>query len=198
MRCAQASLDWLARHAGVRRSVCLAVDGETGLLVGIAGVGVPIDDVELFSASLGDTQDPVVRALTSAQPTVLRPAGKNGALSRAAIPLGAAPFTAIPLRGTRQHEDDAVGLLLMRTGTAITGDVQWLMTVLGQKIDQIRGRGSLAEEVRKLRRERALFFTIINAVTDPIMLTDTEGRLIVANARAEKLFAATEEESEGT
>src|SRR5688572_4782924 len=71
------------------------------------------------------------------------------------------------------------------------------MTVLGQKIDQIRGRGSLAEEVRKLRRERALFFTIINAVTDPIMLTDTEGRLIVANARAEKLFAATEEESDG-
>ena len=26
-------------------------------------------------------------------------------------------------------------------------------------------------------RERALFFTIINAVTDPILLTDTEGRL---------------------
>ena len=63
--------------------------------------------------------------------------------------------------------------------------------MLGQKIEQIRGRGSLAEDVRKLRRERALFFTIINSVTDPILLTDTEGRLIVANARAEKLFAAT-------
>ena len=73
----------------------------------------------------------------------------------------------------------------------------WLATVLGQKIEQVRGRGSLAEEVRKLRRERGLFFTIINAVTDPILLTDTEGRLIVANARAEKLFAAGEEESEG-
>ena len=69
--------------------------------------------------------------------------------------------------------------------------------MLGQKIEQIRGRGSLTEEARKLRRERALFFTIINSVTDPILLTDTEGRLIVANARAEKLFAATEEESEG-
>ena len=69
--------------------------------------------------------------------------------------------------------------------------------MLGQKLDQIRGRGSLGEEVRKLRRERALLFTIINSVTDPILLTDTEGRLIVANARAEKLFAASEEESEG-
>ena len=47
VRCAQASLDWLARYAGVRRSVCLAVDAEAGLLVGIAGVGVPIDNVEL-------------------------------------------------------------------------------------------------------------------------------------------------------
>ena len=69
--------------------------------------------------------------------------------------------------------------------------------MLGQKIEQIRGRGSVAEEARRLRRERALFYTIINSVTDPILLTDTEGRLIVANARAEKLFAATEEESEG-
>ena len=73
----------------------------------------------------------------------------------------------------------------------------WVATVLGQKLDQIRGRGSLTDEVRKLRRERSLLFTIINAVTDPILLTDTEGRLIVANARAEKLFAASEEESEG-
>jgi PAS domain S-box-containing protein len=88
-------------------------------------------------------------------------------------------------------------LLLVRPGNPISGDMAWLAAVLGQKIDQIRGRGSLAEEVRKLRRERALFFTIINAVTDPILLTDTEGRLIVANSRAEKLFAASEEESEG-
>ncbi|MBI4266000.1 MAG: PAS domain S-box protein [Acidobacteria bacterium] len=64
-------------------------------------------------------------------------------------------------------------------------------------MERIRGRGSVAEDLRRLRRERALFFTIINAVTDPILLTDTEGRLIVANARAEKLFAASEEESEG-
>jgi PAS domain S-box-containing protein len=103
----------------------------------------------------------------------------------------------VPLRGVRDVEGEAVGLLLLRAGTESQTTISWLATVLGQKIEQIRGRGSLAEEVRKLRRERSLFFTIINSVTDPILLTDTEGRLIVANARAEKLFAATEEESEG-
>ncbi len=64
-----------------------------------------------------------------------------------------------------------------------------MVKVLGQKSDQVGGRG--------VRRERVLFFTIINAVTDPILFTDTEGRLIVANARAERLFAASGEESEG-
>src|SRR6185503_15442538 len=90
-----------------------------------------------------------------------------------------------------------LGLLLRRSWTGSSADVSWLATVLGHKIEQIRGRGSLSEDVRKLRRERALFFTIINSVTDQILLTDTEGRLIVDNARAEKLFAASEEESEG-
>ena len=194
VRCAQASVDWLGRYAGIRRALCLAVDSEAGQLVGLAGIGLSADDIELFSLALSESHDPLVRALVSPAPTVVRSTRINSARGG---PLGAGPFTAIPLRGARDTDDEAVGLLLMRPGTAITSDVMWLVTVLGQKIDQIRGRGSLAEEVRKLRRERALFFTIINAVTDPIMLTDTEGRLIVANARAEKLFAATEEESEG-
>jgi PAS domain S-box-containing protein len=108
----------------------------------------------------------------------------------------AGPIVAYPLRGTRAQEH-AVGLLLVRGGVEATLDLEWLISVLGQKMEQIRGRGSLAEELRRLRRERSLFYTIINSVTDPILLTDTEGRLIVANARAERLFAATDEESEG-
>ena len=97
---------------------------------------------------------------------------------------GPGPFTVVPLRGARDGQD-ALGLLLLRGHLDQSADISWLATVLGQKIEQIRGRGSLAEEVRKLRRERSLFFTIINSVTDPILLTDTEGRMIVANARAE-------------
>jgi hypothetical protein len=48
-RCAHATLEWLARNAGVRRSVCLAVDTESNMLVGIAGYGVRNEDVGLFS-----------------------------------------------------------------------------------------------------------------------------------------------------
>jgi PAS domain S-box-containing protein len=201
VRCAEISLEWLARHAGVKQSACLAVDAESNMLVGIAAHGVVGDDIELFSWPLSDTYDPLIGALQSPGPVQFRSYRPNGYASQSSsTPLGRGAFTAIPLGlravGPGERDDLAPGLLLLRA-PAVSNDINWLVTVLGQKIDQVRGRGSLAEEARKLRRERTLFFTIINAVTDPIMLTDIDGRLIVANARAEKLFAASEEESEG-
>src|SRR5215211_7461240 len=63
VRCVQASLEWLARNAAVRRAVCLAVDDESNMLVGVAGYRVPQDDVELFSWPLGDSHDPLGMAL---------------------------------------------------------------------------------------------------------------------------------------
>jgi signal transduction histidine kinase len=45
--------------------------------------------------------------------------------------------------------------------------------------------------------ERHLLYSIINAVTDPILLTDATGKLLVGNTRAEDLFAAREDQSEG-
>ena len=195
--CALASLKWLADHAGVKRSMLLAVDAESSALIGLAGYGVSPDEVELFSWPL-DRHDPLIAALSSSQPTVFKTSRANGhAGAVASSPLGSGAVSAVPLRGASNTDDTAVGMLLLRPVVELTPEVSWLVTVLGQKLEQLQRRGSLAEEARKLRRERSLFFTIINSVTDPILLTDTEGRLIVANARAENLFAASEEESEG-
>ena len=41
------------------------------------------------------------------------------------------------------------------------------------------------EDESRMRREHALLFSIINAATDPMLLTNMEGQLIIANARAE-------------
>jgi hypothetical protein len=118
VRCAQASVDWLARYAGVRQSACLAVDAESNMLVGIAGAGVAADDIELFSWPLSDVRDPLVGALTAVQPVTFKPARPNGHASRALplTPLGTAAFMAVPLRGTRETSGDegALGLLLVR------------------------------------------------------------------------------------
>src|SRR6185503_8744075 len=107
-RCAQAGLEWLARHAGVRRSICLAIDGDAGMLVGVAGVGVSADDLEDYSSPLSHTHDPLVR-------------GRDNGVARHPG-FGGAPVLAVPLRGDRQDDGDAVGVLLVKTGTAVTGN----------------------------------------------------------------------------
>ena len=100
--------------------------------------------------------------------------------------------------GVSGFADDAFGLLLLGGGArAARRSSHWFAHVFGQKLDQILRQQALAEGDRKQGRERSLLYSIINAVTDPILLTDTEGRLLIANARALTLFTASEEESEG-
>src|SRR5207245_4951643 len=56
---------------------------------------------------------------------------------------------------------------------------------------------SFCDRDTKQCRERSLPYSTINALTYPMLLTDTEGRLLIANSRALTLFTASEEESEG-
>src|SRR6185295_876182 len=78
VRCAQLSLEWLARHAGVKQSACLAVDAESNMLVGIAAHGTVGDDIELFSWPLSDAYDPMVAALHSPVPVPFKSYRPNG------------------------------------------------------------------------------------------------------------------------
>ena len=55
--------------------------------------------------------------------------------------------------------------------------------MLGKQVSRLLGRAD-ARARRRFGQERTLLYSIINAVTDPILLTDTEGRLLIANARA--------------
>ncbi len=60
-----------------------------------------------------------------------------------------------------------------------------------------RLRATSVENERRLRRDRDLLQSILDRVTDPVLLTDSEGRMLIANERAERLFATREGESEG-
>jgi signal transduction histidine kinase len=74
-------------------------------------------------------------------------------------------------------------------------EVMWLAGLLSKQVARLMSRDTLAET--RFGQERMLLYSIINAVTDPILLTDTEGKLIIANSHAEKLFAAPEDAGEG-
>jgi PAS domain S-box-containing protein len=193
--CAERGLEWLHRSIGLRRGLCLFGPAESAtVLMPIATVGVPERRTARFALDLEARDHPLVAATLGAGPVNF---GDNGRPAPA-TPLQAGEYTAIPLHGRESLYDLPVGLLLLTPiGDEVRDDVAWVASILGPRLNALRAAHRGTESERRLRRERTLLYSIINAVTDPILLTDTEGRIIVANARAEALLAASEDESEG-
>ena len=196
--CIDPALAWLVAHAGAERALCALADHESGLLMGVAGHRTTTADIEAVSVALDDSGHPLVRAMRAPEPTLLSGDSDNGVSGReiSATPFGRSPFWAIPL-GVPGAGHAADGLLLVVLNSAPSADVVWVAGVMSQKLHALLTRDVLAEGHNKFRRERSLLDAIINAVADPILLTDTEGRLLIANGRAEALFSTSPSESEG-
>jgi PAS domain S-box-containing protein len=185
---ARRAVEWLVSHTDVRQALAVVAEPGTAQLLLVAEHGVSSSAIVDFSVTLEDTGHPLVRAFGRAKPTYFDAAGP---VFRA--PIEGTSFHAIPLR---DDESVAYGLLLASSSSPeVHPDVQWLARVLAKQIARVLSRQTLAET--RFGQERMLLYSIINAVTDPILLTDTEGKLIIANTHAEKLFAAPEDASEG-
>src|SRR6266513_5368876 len=50
--CADRALEWLAKHAGVKKSMCMAVDGERKRLFAVGSFGVSFSERQGFSLDL--------------------------------------------------------------------------------------------------------------------------------------------------
>ncbi len=182
-------VDWLAANAAVDQAVVLVCEPGTGPLLLVAEHGVSSSAIADFSLSREEEAHPLVRALEGREAVFI---GDAAAHPRG--PVSGTSFHAVPLRGADDHE--AHGLLITRADAAdLSPDVAWAARMLGRHVSRLLSRERLAET--RFGQERMLLYSIINAVTDPILLTDTEGKLIIANTHAEKLFAAPEDASEG-
>ncbi|HYG64398.1 MAG TPA: ATP-binding protein, partial [Thermoanaerobaculia bacterium] len=168
---------------------------EGGRLAGLSGIGVPLAAVDHFGLDLAERTHPLILALAGGEPVAFHDSGH--ALHRPfETPLGAGSFHAVPL--ARGGGDLAPGLLLV-TGPIdgpVEEDVRWAAEMLGMRLVSLWYRRAQMDE-RRHKRERSWLFGIINAVTDPILLTDADGRIVVANAAAERLLTADEQTSEG-
>ena len=196
--CAQHALQWAAEVFGVMQSICLVRATSEQTLFNVAAYGLPADETASFTISLEDWSNPLVSALNNNRQVVIPPAHSPAdRRRRPSTPFQDAGFHAVPL-GVSAYSDDAFGMLLMSWSAPQLGpDLEWFTQHFGQKLDQILRQQALTEGDRRQGRERSLLHSIINAVTDPILLTDTEGRLLIANTRALMLFTASEEDSEG-
>jgi PAS domain S-box-containing protein len=188
--CAVFAMRWLAHHAGVERCLCAVAEGDGTRLTGLSGFGLAVADVDGFSLDLTERTHPLVLALVGGEPVAFHD------LLPVTVPLPV-PFHAFPL-GSGGQGDLGSGLLLLTASTAglAEEEVRWAAELLGVRLVSLWYRRAQADE-RRHKIERTWLFSVINAVTDPILLTDADGRMLVANAVAERLLTADETMSEG-
>jgi len=186
---ARRAVDWLTAHTHVNQAVVAVLEPGASSMVLVAEHGVTASAIVDFSLTRDDAVHPLIQAMRSVDATFF------DAQSEAfRAPIEGTAFHAIPLR----TDDDSLaqGLLLTSAASAdVHPDVTWVARTLARQVSRLLSRQTLAET--RFGQERMLLYSIINAVTDPILLTDTEGKLIIANTHAEKLFAAPEDASEG-
>jgi PAS domain S-box-containing protein len=185
---ARRAIDWLAAHSPAEQAVVIIAEPGSFPLHLVAEHGVSSAVVADFTLTREDEGHPLIRALERADATYF------GIPNSFRAPIEGRPFHAVPLRD--DVESQAHGLLLASSATPdLHPEVAWTGRILGRHVARLLSRHTLAET--RFGQERMLLYSIINAVTDPILLTDTEGKLIIANTHAEKLFAAPEDASEG-
>lgn len=195
--CAVITLRWLARHAGLGRGMVVVVDNDATRLVGLTGFAVPLAEVDSFAVDLGDSTNPFTLALSASEPVAFHAAGQ--ALRRPVpTPLGAGVgFHAVPLARVDPGELGP-GLLLLTSATEdpLPDEVSWAAELLGTRLTALFYRRAQVDE-RRHKRERTWLFGLLNAVTDPILMTDGDGRILIANTGAETLLTGDEKMSEG-
>ena len=149
--------------------------------------------------ALADIGHPFIQVIEAQEPRFFRSPSDAAEIDRRRMlhPFGRSAFWAFPLDTFKPPDRPPSGLLLVVTSGEPAAEVAWAAEALGQKLHRLRARQTLTEGESQLRRERSLLHAIINAVADPLLLTDTEGRLVVANARAEALFSTSPGQSEG-
>lgn len=195
--CAQHALQWLGEELHVPQALCLVRATAGQGLVTVGWHGMPSATAAGFVVNLDDWGNPLLRVLQTHRRAYFPPASvAPDRRPRPVTPFGERGFHVAAI-GAADPAEEAIGLLLLGGGPQLSEDVAWFGSVFGQTLDQVYRQQARADGDHRQGRERSLLYSIINAVTDPILLTDTEGRLLIANARAVTLFTASEEESEG-
>jgi PAS domain S-box-containing protein len=183
---ARRTVDWIVETGAASKAAVLLADRANHQLVIVAERGLP--GVTDLTVDLRQEQHPFIKALAAPRPQII---SRDPQLRRI---LEAQRFHACPLRA---HQDgQAAGILVTSADTAsVSPAITWACERLSDQLYRIRSRETLAET--QYGQERLLLFNIINAVSDPVLLTDLEGQVLIANNLAEKLLVAPDDASEG-
>src|SRR5436853_1075382 len=206
-------LEGLSRALGYRRAVVALYDPARGALRGTVGLNVPDALVESFEIPLSRTESPMVIALREDVPQRIddaRTAIVNEQTLALLLEMEMPSFVAVPLRSTSERfglatwqgrDVLAVGVVILSKDETITdADIERLMpfamqagTALVRASDVERFKDSSEQHAV----EKEWLFWMVNGLADPVILTDADNDIILQNVRAESLFKANPDDSEG-
>jgi PAS domain S-box-containing protein len=156
-------------------------------LHGVIGVGWPADEIRRVSEDAGGTR-PLGRAVHSGRPTAVRgdDAGPLGLRDYAVVPIpgaGLLPWAALVLDAPLEGEP-------LETAARIAAHA-------GPPLERQAELDRLRSAALHLDRQRELLSTILNALPDPVLITDAANNIVLENLRAEGLFNTGEGDSDG-
>ena len=182
-------LERAAREFGLKRAV-LVVKTDAGLRGAVWGTEARTQAV---LRSLDEPDSPVLEliehgALHGGAPAVRR-AGSFP-------PLDFHSFVAFSFRDL---SDRPIGAVLIEAGTIDESCTRFaeLAARLGPLLGRLAQIESLTSVGQRSSRQRDLLTTIVNAMPDPVLLTDASNNIVLSNRRAEHLLTAQSDDSEG-
>jgi PAS domain S-box-containing protein len=195
-------LDGLARAFGYERSLVALSDERAGVMRGRFGRGIADQIAEAYSVPLANLQDPSIVAFRTGIPQRVDDVATDERVTPTTREilgeLGFEAFVVAPLRGSGHPP---IGVVLLSKGApASDADVQALAPFASQA-------GSLlahARDVAELRLggeahavEKEWLWWMVNAFADPVVVTDEQNELVLANHSAELLFKSGKDDSAG-
>ncbi len=195
-------LDGLARAFGYERALVALTDERAHVLRGRFGRGIADQIAEAYQVPVANLQDPAIVAFKTGVPQRVDDVGADERITATTreilTELGFESFVVAPLRGPN---DPPIGVVLLSKGTpASDADVQALVpfarqagSLLAQARDVVELRqGSEAHAV-----EKEWLWWMVNAFADPVVVTDEQNELVLANHAAELLFKTGKDDSAG-
>jgi nitrogen-specific signal transduction histidine kinase len=206
-------LEGISRALGYRRAIVALYDPARGALRGTVGLNVPDALVESIEVSLSHAESPLVSTLREGMPQRVddvRTAHLGDDVLGLLLDMEISSFAVVPLRSDsgefglaawQGRDVPAVGVVILSKDETLTdADVERLMPFATQAGTALV-RASDVERLRDSSEQHALekewLYWMVNSFADPVILTDANNDIILENLRAETLFKASADDSEG-
>src|SRR6266516_327125 len=207
-------LEGLSRALGYRRAVVALYDPSRGALRGTVGLNVPDTLVTSIEIPLVEAESPMVIALREGVPVRVDDARTQSRLRDDALGLllemEISSFAVVPLRSSSEQyglatwqgrDVPAVGVVILSKDDTITdADIERLMpfaTQAGEALVRASDVERLKDSSEQHAVEKEWLYWMVNGFADPVVLTDAHNDIILQNVRAETLFKANPDDSEG-